>query len=304
MLQQFAIVNAQLVENGPQPVVWLLRTPTPEERTSVLQTFPIDEHNLTSSLDSEEPSRIESEPDHRVVIIKYPQNYSGRKQFLFKVASLGLFLFTDRLLIVVNDKIEPFAERPFRSVQSVNDVFLKVILGAIRHYQEHLKVISMISDSLEEKIGVSIDNKHIFHLFSLEKSLVYYLNAINANGSIFDRLKSGADKLGLLNTQDQDLLEDIIIENKQSFRQAEIYSNILASLMDARASIVNNNLNILMKTLNLITICIMLPNLVVSIFSMNVSFPGQHAGWAFWGILCTAWVSVALVLSWWYYWRK
>jgi magnesium transporter len=299
MFQKFSIENDQFVENGAHPVIWLLRTPTPEEKASVLKTFPIDEHNLTSALDPEEPSRIEVEPDHRVIIIKYPQNYSGGRQFLFKVASLGFFLFKDRLLVVLNDKVDPFAERPCRTVQSVNDVFLKVILGAIRHYQEHLRVISMISDSIEEKLSVSTDNKYILNLFSLEKSLVYYLNAINANGYVLERLKVGSERLGLLNTQDQELLEDIIIENTQSFRQAEIYSNILASLMDARASIVNNNLNILMKTLNLITICIMVPNLVVSVFSMNVAFPAQHTNWAFWGILVAAAISMASVLLWW-----
>ncbi len=254
MLHQFSIENKQLVEGGAQPVLWLLRAPTPEERARVLETFGIDENNLTSALDPEEPSRMEGEPDHRVIIIKYPQNYSGRKQFLFKVASLGLFLFADRLLVVVHDDVNPFAEKSCRTVQSVNDAFLKVILGAIRHYQEHLRVISMISESIEEKIGVSTYNKHILHLLSLEKSLVYYLNAINGNGYVFEKLKAGAEKLGLLSEQDRELLEDILIENQQSFRQAEIYSNILASLMDARTSIINNNLNILMKTLNLITI--------------------------------------------------
>ena len=133
---------------------------------------------------------------------------------------------------------------------------------------------------------------------------MYYLNAINGNAYILDRLKAGAEKLGLLEVQDQELLEDIIIENKQSFRQAEIYSNILASLMDARASLVNNNVNTLIKRLNLITICIMVPTLVFSVFSMNVGFPAQHTSWAFWGILVTAFVSVGLVLVWYRHWRK
>lgn len=304
MLQSFAIEHEGLVESTTNPVVWLLRAPSAEERTEILRLFPIDEHNLASALDPDEPARVESEPDHRVAIIKYPKNYSGKTQFLFKVASLGFFLFKDRLLVVAAENINPFAEKPCRNVRSVNDVFLKVFLGAIRHYQEHLKVISMISESIEEKINVSMDNKNILHLFSLEKSLVYYLNAINGNAYILDRLKAGAEKLGLLDATDQELLEDIIIENKQSFRQAEIYSNILASLMDARASLVNNNVNVLIKRLNLITICIMVPNLVFSVFSMNVLFPAQHTVWAFWGILLTAVISVAVVLLWYRYWRK
>ena len=95
----------------------------------------------------------------------------------------------------------------------------------------------------------------------------------------------------------------MLIENRQCYEQAEIYSNILASMMDARVSIVSNNLNWLMKTLNIITIAIMLPTLVVSLFSMNVKFPGQEHPYAFWGILMLAVVSVfAVRMVWW--WKK
>jgi len=303
MFQKFGIENDRLVENAAQAGVYLLRAPTDEERATVLKMFPIDENNLASALDPDEPPRVEVEPDHRVVIVKYPKNFSGKRQLLFKVASMGLFLFADRLLIVVQEDMDPFNEKPCRVVRSINDVFLRVMLSSIRHYQEHLRVISMISESIEDKISVSMENKHLLNLFSLEKSMVYYLNAIHANGYVFDRLKAGADRIGF-NAAEQELMEDIQIENRQSFRQAEIYSNILTSMMDARASIVNNNLNILMKNLNLITICIMVPNLVVGIFSMNVMFPGQHRIWMFWVILFSAIISVAVVLIWWKYGHK
>jgi magnesium transporter len=87
----------------------------------------------------------------------------------------------------------------------------------------------------------------------------------------------------------------MMIENNQCYRQAEIYSNILASLMDARASIVGNNLNVLMKTLNIITIAIMVPTFVVSAFSMNVTIPLQQHNYAFWIIIGMAGLSVATV---------
>ena len=117
-----------------------------------------------------------------------------------------------------------------------------------------------------------MENKYLINLFSLEKSLVYYLNAINSNGVLIEKIRHNAARIGF--TQEKmELLDDIIIENNQCYRQAEIYSNILASLMDARVSIVSNNLNVLMKTLNIITIAIMVPTFVVSRFSMNVKIP-------------------------------
>jgi magnesium transporter len=147
-----------------------------------------------------------------------------------------------------------------------------------------------------------MQNKYLLNLFSLEKSLVYYLNAINSNKTLIERLKLSSAKLGLT-TENIEFIDDMIIENSQCYQQAEIYSNILASMMDARVSIVSNNLNWLMKTLTIITIAIMLPTLVVSIFSMNVEFPGRTHPLAFWAILGAALSSVVTVRLVWR-WKK
>ena len=163
-------------------------------------------------------------------------------------------------------------------------------------------MINAVSDALEEQINASMQNKYLLNLFSLEKSLVYYLNAINSNGKLIERLKNSAAKLGLT-TETVEFIDDMTIENSQCYEQAEIYSNILASMMDARVSIVSNNLNWLMKTLTIITIAIMLPTLVVSIFSMNVEFPLKNHPWAFWLILLMALGSVLVVRLVWR-WKK
>jgi magnesium transporter len=140
------------------------------------------------------------------------------------------------------------------------------------------------------------------NLFSLEKSLVYYLNAINSNAKLIERLKLSAAKIGFT-AENVEFIDDLIIENSQCYEQAAIYSNILASLMDARVSIVSNNLNWLMKTLTIITIAIMLPTFIVSLFSMNVAFPGQDRPWMFWFILGLATLSIGLIrVIWW--WKK
>ena len=119
-----------------------------------------------------------------------------------------------------------------------------------------------------------MENKFLIHMFTLEKSLVYYLNAINSNAMVVEKIRNNASRIGF-SQENLELLEDIHIENNQCLKQTEIYSNIISSMMDARASIVNNNLNSLMKTLNVLTIAIMVPTFVVSAFSMNVSIPFQ-----------------------------
>jgi magnesium transporter len=156
----------------------------------------------------------------------------------------------------------------------------------------------MISDQVEAKISRSMENKHLLSMFTLEKSLVYYLNALNANGAVIEKLRKNAPRAGFSREQ-QEVLEDLAIENQQCYRQAEIYSNILSSLMDARASIVSNNLNQLIKVLTIITIAIMLPTLVVSAFSMNVSIPLQESPHAFWLIMLFAVIAGAGVVAVW-----
>jgi magnesium transporter len=162
-------------------------------------------------------------------------------------------------------------------------------------------VISSISDQLQDKINRAMENRYLINLFTLEKSLVYYLNSINSNSGLLEKIRLNAPKFGFT-IEESELLEDTLIENSQCYRQSEMYSNILASLMDARASIVSNNINVLMKTLNIITICIMVPTLVVSAFSMNVSIPFQKHPYAFWIILSFATVSVLTVVYIW--WRR
>ncbi len=295
MIQQLELRDGRL--NGHEGMagnVLVYVNPGEAERKYLVETLTIDEHTLNSALDPDELARLEFEPEHVAIIFKRPKNYSSEDKFLFKVVSTGLFLFADKLIVVMADDAPIFQGRPFAKVSSLEDLALRLIYRSIYHFIEHLKAITVISDELEHQISRSMENKYLLNLFTLEKSLVYYLNGINSNGKLIERLKLSAGKLGL-GPESLEFLDDMIIENNQCYEQAETYSNILASMMDARVSIVSNNLNWLMKTLNIITLATMLPTLVTSIFSMNVEFPGRTHGHMFWFILALAAVSVLLV---------
>jgi magnesium transporter len=301
MLKYCEIENFKVVETSSERAnIFIFINPDENEKKHLTEELKVDEHTLVSAMDPDELSRLEFEPDHIAMIFKRPKNYSGKDQLLFKVASSGVFLFKDKLIIVLPEDIAIFDGKPFVRVHSINDVALKIIYRSIYHYLEHLRIINFISDELEKKINTSMENKYLLNLFTLEKSLVYYLNSINSNGALIDKLKNNASKIGF-NTEEVEFLDDLSIENNQCYRQAEIHSNILASLMDARASIVNNNLNVLMKTLNLIVIGIMVPTFVVSAFSMNVPIPLQKFEYMFWVILGLAAFSVIGVT---YIWKK
>jgi magnesium transporter len=196
------------------------------------------------------------------------------------------------MVVILSDSDIPLVdERRFSKMSSLKIFVLRLLNYSIYHFTEHLKIINRISDEIEAKIESSMKNEYLIYMFSLGKGLTYYLNAINSNDMLLRRLQSSRSLA--FDETERDLLDDLMIENQQCLRQAEIYSNILANMTGARASIVSNNLNILMKTLNILTVGIMVPTFVVSAFSMNVPIPMSEFPGAFLVIMGLAGMSVA-----------
>ncbi|MCX7908482.1 MAG: magnesium transporter CorA family protein [Ignavibacteria bacterium] len=298
MVVRYKIEGEKLVQSNDGNLMFFTQL-TPEEKRYLLDNLLIDEHTLNSSLDPEELARLEIEPEHFAFIIKAPKHHIAADELLFRVQSIGIFLFKDKMVVVSQDPLTEFLNsKPFQKILSIKDVFFKIIYSFIVQFYNHLNTINRISDELEAKLSQAQENKYLLHLFSLEKSLVYYHNAINTNHFLLEKIKFNANKLNITD-EEKELLEDILIENNQCLRQAETYSSILASLMDARASIIANNLNVLMKILNIITITIMVPTFVVSLFSMNVFIPIAEYKHAFWIILGMCLVSaISFIIIW------
>ncbi|HCS49100.1 MAG: divalent metal ion transporter [Candidatus Aminicenantes bacterium RBG_19FT_COMBO_58_17] len=301
MLRHYQIVNNKIEETADEKSPILMSVnPDEKEKRLLIDTYCLDEHTLNSALDPDEQARLECEPNHIAIVLKRPKNYSGEDQLLFKATTVGVFFFGEFLIIVLSEDTNLFEGKPFSKVSSPREVLLKLIYRSIFHFLEHLKIINLLSDEVEQKINRAMENRFLINLFTLQKSLVYYQNAINSNGVLIEKVRHNSARIGFT-PEESELLEDIVIENNQCYRQAEVYSNILASLMDARASIVSNNLNVLMKTLNIITISIMVPTLVVSIFSMNVKIPMAHHPFAFLGIMGLSAVAMSAFLVFWKY---
>lgn len=299
MLTKYNIVDKKLcLTNDKKAQVYVFTNPSVEEQRFLVTDFQIDEHTLASSLDPDELPRLEFEPEHIVMIYKRPKNYSGKDQLEFKVASVGTFLFSDKLVVVLAEDIPLFVGKRFQKVDSIKNVFLKLVYNSISHYIEHLRIIHLISEEIEDKMNESMDNTYLLNLFSLEKSLVYYAEAITANGFVFEKMRTLASRFGF-DENDGEMLDDIIVENLQCKTQADIHSNILAQMLGARASIVSNNLNLLIKKLNIITISLMVPTLIASIYGMNVALPLEHHPDAFWMLMGLGLVSVWLVMIYW-----
>lgn len=292
MIKYFSINENKVIESAKQDASILhFVNPDDTEIKILINEYKLDEHTLISALDKDEIARLEFENDHAAIIFKLPKNYTAKQPLLFKVNSAGLFLFQDRLILISNEDNPFFSTKHFTKVTSLKETALKLIDSAVDHFIDHLKTINNLSDEIENKITKAIENKYLIYQFTLSKSLVYFQDAINSNSFLLDKIKINAAKLGF-NQQEIELLDDIIVECNQSYRQVEIYSNILTNMTDSKAAIINNNLNKLMKTLNIITITIMVPTFVVSVFSMNVAIPFQKNPYAFIIIMALALLSV------------
>jgi magnesium transporter len=282
MVKRYELINNSLVESeSAESHIHVFVNPDVPEKNTLLSDFAIDEHTLTSALDPDEVSRIEIDVDALSLIWKRPLNYSAQDNFYFNVASVGLFLYKDRLAVVLTEDIpiSPTGPRKSHRLDSPFNVMLAFLYETIHHYLEHLKVIKMIARDLQKKINTSMENIHLIQMFNLSESLVYYANAINANNVVLIRLRTHADRANF-GPQIIDLLDDLIIENNQCFKQAEIYSTVFTGLMDARGSIVNNNMNLLLKNLTIINVVFMPLNLIAGIGGMSeFSMMTRHIDW-------------------------
>lgn len=301
MVRKYRLIDGKLVENGAEHCpIEVYVNPDDAEKNYLINTLTLDEHTFNSSLDPDELSRLEFEANHAAVIFKRPKRYTSEDNFLFKISSSGIFLFQDKLVIIINEDVLLFDGRPFQKIRSIQDLFLKIIFRYIQHFEQHLNVIHKVSNEIESEINHALTNKDLLYMFNLEKSLVYYLKAISSNSKVIEKIKANALKLGL-SQDDSEFLEDVIIEAGQCYEEANTYLQVISNLMDAWVSMVSNNLNIRMKTLTILSICIMLPTFIVSLFSMNVALPlAQHGSLVpFWIISGAAAVSVLVLAVFW-----
>jgi magnesium transporter len=265
----FEIVEGAVVSvAGETGMISVFEGPTERETEEILEALGIDRYDLDSALDPDEISRVEFVPHHVSMIWKQPRPVTIEEGIRFEVLSVGLFLHFSNLTMIIGQGSIPFPAKDYQGVDSSVDVLLKYLFGTIRHYLGHLKAIKQITVDLESKIGASMENRYLLHMFALSESLIYYLNAIEANGAVLLKLAARAERLGFSKHQ-VDFLDDIVLENRQCARQAQIYSTVLSGLMDARGSIINNNMNVLLRNLTMINVVFLPLNLIAGIGGMS-----------------------------------
>jgi magnesium transporter len=270
------------IKNG----CWInLVAPTEEEIRFIANHLDIPIDSIRDALDDEERSRIEKEDNHVLIIVDIPIiTYDDVGFPFFETIPIGMII-TNTCFITVcsteNPIFEEFSNKKIKGFYTnmKTRFALQLLYTVATYYLRYLKQINRKTSVIEKELHQSMKNKELFSLLNLEKSLVYFTTSLKANNIVMERLL----RLNYLKMydDDQDLLQDVIIENKQAIEMAEVYSSILSGMMDAFASVISNNVNFVMKFLTAITIVISIPTLIASIYGMNVPIPFQNEPYAF-----------------------
>jgi len=301
MTKHYKLQAGRLVlSDASEAQVIALVSPDQEEINALIKNYQIDDHTLSSVSDSDELARLEYEDEHIAIIYKRPKNYSATEHFQFRVTSAGIFIF-ENLLIVVSDIELPLGdEKKFSKLTSLKMIALRLLSFSTLHFYEHLRVINKMSNELEEKHIYKLKKEEYLIVFGLSKSLVYYMNAISSNEALLKRMQISRNLN--FDENEQEILDDIIIENSQCKRLTEIYSSVLENMMSSHEmsheSSTSSDVGSL-KILNMLSVVIMIPTSITSIFSMNLKYPFDAEDYrAFWLVLFTMLIGATLFWVW------
>ncbi len=274
---------------------WIAMTnPTATEILEVAEQYGIDPDHVKAPLDEEERSRIETEESYSLILVDIPMTEKRSEKDWYVTIPMGIIMAENVIVTVCLEDtpvLTAFMDgrvRNFYTYMKTRFV-LQILYKNATLYLQYLRIIDKKSEVVERELHKSQRNRELIELLELEKSLVYFTTSLRSNEVVLEKLLK-SDRIKKY-PEDTDLLEDVIIENKQAIEMANIYSGILSGTMDAFASVISNNLNIVMKFLATITIVMSIPTMVASFYGMNVNAAGMpfaQSPYGFWIVLAFA----------------
>lgn len=303
------MLNRYITENGHlNPAVphtkgaWIsLSSPTDDEISALCKELSLDEDVLRTPLDMEERSRLEVDSAYTMIVVNIPCTSMQSDRELYDTMPLAIILTGDTAVTVCpkdTPVLHAFCDGKVRDFNtSMKSRFVLQILYRVASlYLSCLRSIDRRSDEIEKTLYKSTKNEKLLELLRLEKSLLYFTTSLRANEIVLEKLlRVEAIKKY---PEDGELLEDVIVENKQAIEMAAIYSGVLNDLMNAFSSVISNNLNIVMKLLAIITIAMSVPTMIFSAYGMNVSAAGMPFAQSPYGFAIILGLSVlALVIT-------
>ncbi len=294
------MINIFITDNGKplhvkeiQPGAWIdLCAPTKEEVEFIIKSLGVDTNLLCAALDEEERSRIDFEDSDMLVLVDTPvvDSQSGHSA-LYSTVPYGIILTGNNIITVClkeNALTASFAKGVIKSfsTKKKNRMTLQLLYRNSTLFLHYLREVEKASNIVENKLHRLMKNEEIIQMLGLEKSLVYLSTSLKSNEIVLERLM----RMDFVRDypDDMELLEDVIIENKQAIEMSNIYRDILSETMDAFASIISNNLNMVMKLLAALTIILTIPNIIFGLWGTNVNVPLQNSPFGFLVVLGVA----------------
>ena len=275
MIRYYKTIDSKLEKiNEPEEGCWInLVEPNQSEIHEIHDYTDIDIESINAALDEEERSRIEVNDNHTLILIDIPIDESDSNNSLYSTIPLGIIITEEIILTVcseqtkiLNDFIVGHIKDFYTHMKS--RFLLQILHKNASYYLHYLRRINKMTTTLEKEIYDSMQNKQLIQLLELEKSLVYFSTSLKSNELVLNKmLKTSSIKKY---HDDDDLLDDVIVENRQALEMATIYGDILSRIMDAFSAIISNNQNNVMQVLTVITLIVSLPTLISGFFGMNV----------------------------------
>ncbi len=306
------MLNVYTMEPGKRELVecseikkgcWInLENPSDLEIEKVSSGTAIPEDMLKAALDEEERAHIDIDGDCTLIVIDIPVINEEKDAYVYSTLPLAIVQTSDYFVTVClreTSIIGDFvcgAVRNFDVNKRTRFIYQILYINATK-FLHCLKLIDRSASRIQQSLHRALKNTELIKLLELDKSLVYFSTSLNANQVVIDRIK----QISAIKhyEDDNDLLDDVIIENKQAIEMASIHREVLSGTMDAFASVISNNQNIVMKLLTAITILLTIPTLIASLWGMNVMVPLAGNPYAFWiiiGIIAVIIVPVVVIM--------
>ena len=283
---------------------WIhLQNPTREEVEGLNARFSLDPTYLQAALDEEESARIEREGDQTLIIVDVPYVEAEDNGYSYSTVPMGIIMVDDVIITVATREtaiITDFTEERIRGFWTFKRTrfILQLLNRNASRFLAYLKQIDKASSFVQERLQQSMRNRELIQMMKLEKSLVFFSTSLKGNEMVLEKMM----RMDMLRKypEDSDLLEDVIIENKQAIEMCAIYRDIMSGTMDAFASIISNNLNIVMKILTSLTVIMAIPTLFASFWGMNTAVPFEGTMWGFWAVVAISVVAsvAAFIVLW------
>lgn len=302
MIRYYKTIDTKLeklksFENG----CWVnLIEPTQPEIKEISDMFNIDIENIKAALDEDERSRIDIEDNHTLILIDIPIDESDASSTHYSTIPLGIILLDNTIVTICTAQTKILNDF---IVGHIKDFFtfkktrfiLQILYKNASYYLDYLRRINKMTIAIEKEIYKSMKNKELVQLLELEKSLIHFSTSLKANELVLNKMLRTVSIRKY--PEDEDLLEDVIVENRQALEMATIYGDILSRIMDAFSAIVSNNQNNVMQFLTSITLIMSISTIVSGFFGMNVpGLPFANHPNGFWLVFLMTCV-ISLILT-------